>query len=64
MTYPSEKMDRLNALLSQAGKLVDELQREGFEVCMSLWDRDRPGSAVNGRLQANCCYAEAREIKL
>jgi len=49
--------ERLNALLSKAGDIADDLNQEGYDVFMTLWSANQPGSTIRGRLQG--CMARA-----
>lgn len=53
-------LDEMNALLKRVGQIADQLTNGGYDVCMTLWDRDRGSSTVNGRLQSNVCKVTIR----
>lgn len=54
------RLGEMNLLLKRVGQIADELTSGGYDVCMTIWDRDRGSCTVNGRLQSNVCKASIR----
>ncbi len=47
----------MNAYLDIVGKIADRIGQAGYDVKMTLWAENTPGSTVHGRLQGNVAKA-------